>query len=104
MLTARRPILLLFGAAAMALLTASALWIWPTPYRTLTLRATAPQPVLAAREHRLTGQVELLTAHGWRPAVPPPNPFAGFDSLEAELRRDAERATGSPSTPQRQTR
>lgn len=90
------------GLVALALvLAAFGRWVWPTPYRTLTLRASAPRPVLAAREHRLTGQVDLLTAYGWRPAVAPPNPFAAFDSLEAELRRDA--ATGSPSTPPQRT-
>lgn len=41
-----------------------AVYVWPTPYRAIEIRPT-PR-ILAAREHRFTHQVQLLTSEGWR--------------------------------------
>lgn len=52
-------------AATIILVTVVALFVWPTPYRPITLSAGAPPAVLSAREQRVTGRVELLTRDGW---------------------------------------
>lgn len=59
---------LTFGLAVI-LFAAFAYSVWPTPYRPIALSRTIPR-VLAAREHRVTGRVELLTREGWRGAAP----------------------------------
>lgn len=59
--------------------------VWPTAYRTIPVNPGQPR-ILAAREHRLTGAVELLTRDGWRPARAAPPPLtrqtAGRDTAD----------------------
>lgn len=66
--------------ALAALLTAFAVFVWPTMYRPIPLSAPGLR-LLAARENRVTGQVELLTRQGWA-RVPPP-----VDALDSLLRK-----------------
>lgn len=44
-------------------LVAFAAWVWPTVYRDVPVRA--PARIYAARQNRLTGTVDVLTAEGW---------------------------------------
>jgi hypothetical protein len=54
-------------AVAVAIaLAALGVTVWPTPYREFALRR-APARILAARQQRLTGRVDVLTAAGWFP-------------------------------------
>jgi hypothetical protein len=39
--------------------------VWPTMYRPLELTG-GPRTILAARQHRVTGRVDILTLEGWR--------------------------------------
>jgi len=52
------------GLAFGVVLLAFGWWVWPTRYRSLPL-TRPPSRVLAARQDRLTGEVDLLTATGW---------------------------------------
>jgi hypothetical protein len=74
----------LLGVAVILALTAAFMvWVWPTPYRALAA-VHLPDDVFAARQHRLTGEVELLTPIGWhrlkRPAAVIRHPSSGIDS------------------------
>jgi hypothetical protein len=63
----------LVGLLLAAALAAFLRFVWPTPWRPLPIATAAGQPrILAAREHRWTGRVELLTRIGWVPATPTP--------------------------------
>ena len=51
--------------AGLVALTASvATWIWPTRYRAVALARPVPH-VLAVRQDRFTGAVDVLTSAGW---------------------------------------
>ena len=74
------------AAAAIALALFCAL-VWPTRYREIRVR-TSPQ-VLAARQDRFTGRVELLTRDGrWRRPEPVARDSLGaaIDSALEEIR------------------
>lgn len=65
---------LLTGFAAAVALSGSLLfgvYVWPTAYRPIRIDGRDELRVLAAREHRRTGQVEFLTRSGWHAAWPP---------------------------------
>lgn len=57
------------AVGGLVLLAAGAAWyVWPTPYRDFSLRAS-PNSVLAARQQRFSRRVDVLTRAGWRPLV-----------------------------------
>lgn len=61
------------AAAAMLVLglcASCAAVVWPTAYRTIPVNPGQPR-ILAAREQRFTGRVELLLRDGWHDAVAP---------------------------------
>jgi hypothetical protein len=95
-----------FAVVAIALLL-FAVFLWPTRYRDIAIRG--PAWALAARQNRLTGNVEFLMRDGyWRRPTPTPTAqqrdAAAMDSILAEIRRqraDSLRAVGrySPDNP-----
>jgi hypothetical protein len=59
---------------ALLLVAGCAVYVWPTAYRDIPVRATTTGylhgRVFAARQHRFTGAVEFLTEHGWQATAP----------------------------------
>jgi hypothetical protein len=53
--------------AILGVWVAFAAYIWPTKYRAISLAPGAAEEVLAARENRFTGDVQILTVGGWKP-------------------------------------
>lgn len=82
-----RKIQRLLTVGAALLLALGAWYIWPTPYRDFTLRAgpvVVPQGrVLAARQHRFTREVDVLTRNGWHSLRVTSGLTTGLDSLRA---------------------
>lgn len=56
---------LIIALALVILWAAFVTVIWPTKYRAIALSPAAAEEVLAARENRFTGVVEILTVGGW---------------------------------------
>lgn len=52
------------AALLIAVLAVVAIYVWPTAYRDVPIQPSNPR-VFAAREHRFTRQVQLLTRAGW---------------------------------------
>lgn len=75
----------LVSVALVLALVACAWLVWPTPYRTLSIPRTPH--ILAAREQRFTGRVELLTSHGWIVAQPPTAPDDTTGDLWSQYQR-----------------
>jgi hypothetical protein len=50
--------------ATVALVACVAIYVWPTAYRSIAIVPSNPR-ILAAREHRFTHKVQLLTRAGW---------------------------------------
>lgn len=79
------------AALVIALATGLAFWyVWPTPYRPIALQWALPR-VMAAREHRFTGRVDVLTPSGWHPLV-----RTADDSLADRMTQLAPRAAATP--------
>ena len=70
-----------YGIAA-ACIALFAVFVWPTKYRPIAISSSTPR-VIAARENRFTGEVELLIApSGWRRVPGVSAPTAKGDSLD----------------------
>lgn len=57
---------------AVALLSAFAFFVWPTPYHYHT--TGSGDDVILVKVHRLTGKTMVLTQHGWHEPSPPTLP------------------------------
>ena len=94
----RRLPLLLIGAA---LLVGFGAFIWPTPYRPIALKNS--RAILAARQQRVTGRVDVLTKTGWHalepsaPLLPTPDKGDSADAVAAYLAKYGKGATPSDS-------